>query len=116
MNPLRFLVFLWQVVAVVGLASGGHLSSKGASSSGSHKRTASGGHPFAGGAYSYGEACILGGKNYFLTGASGPKPFAGRGWSEKVGKQQPSVSAPPSDNADADPSTSFEMNHQNPRQ
>ena len=112
MSPLRFfelllLALLWHVVPVEGLASGPHnLGSKGATSP-SQTRSAAG-RPFTGGAYSYGEACILGGKNYFLTGAGGPKPFAGRGWTEKVAQQQPSSSTASSDgvsNASSDPSS-----------
>ena len=115
MSPLRFLellllAFLWHVVPVEGLASGPHnLGSKGATSASQTGSTT--GRPFTGGAYSYGEACILGGKNYFLTGAGGPKPFAGRGWTGKVAQQQPSSSTASSDgvaNANSDPA-SFDM-------
>ena len=119
MNTLRFLeflflAFLWQVVTpIFGLASGGRLASKGAASTGSHQGknsvAATGGHPFTGGAYSYGEACILGGKNYFLSGASGPKPFAGRsGWAEKAAQQDPTTSSDNVSNANSDPSTSLD--------
>jgi hypothetical protein len=48
------------------------------------------GRPWSSGGYSYGEACLLGGKNYFVSGGPLPKPF---GTKQVTDKNKPTSSS-----------------------